>query len=327
MFYRLKSSSKLARFILLTSDYSYCNFNNPNPSHFSLSRSSSILGSTSYLRSLRRSFSYSKLLSFFNPDLNTFITLTYKSNQTSVSQVLYDIKQLIKKTKYNKKITINKKIQNSILRKNTKSDDLSIRGIYQNNSVHGLCTFPQACIKNPNVLVPITTKKNSKTSSRSACGNVHKPTRIPTVEEESNLESLANNDIKYIFVLERQKRGSIHVHMISSPGFITTLNKNNYLSIKYWKHGFSTVATLADFDTNFKPYLYLFKYMYKSERIGKSFIHTSRGFDKINTLDYADYIQTLDKENLLFKEDYNFLIDEKPCTLSKEYFKIKEMEN
>lgn len=87
-----------------------------------------------------------------------------------------------------------------------------------------------------------------------------------------------DEDIKYLWVAEYQERGSIHIHMITNAPFKMRKNKNNYDEIEYWaeKHGFTSVLHINDLDNNFKPYLYLFKYMRKAQRIGKSFVHTSR---------------------------------------------------
>lgn len=87
-----------------------------------------------------------------------------------------------------------------------------------------------------------------------------------------------NEDIKYIYIMEYQKRGSIHVHMIASR-VTTYVNKNGYRSLEYWSHGYSSVLEISDMDENFRPYLYLFKYMRKSQRIGKSFVHSSRNLN------------------------------------------------
>lgn len=87
------------------------------------------------------------------------------------------------------------------------------------------------------------------------------------------------NHLKYIYVFEWQKRGSLHIHMITNNALTTYTNKNNYRSLKYWKHGYTSILTINDFDHNFKPYLYLFKYMKKAQRIGKSFVHTSRNIN------------------------------------------------
>lgn len=89
-------------------------------------------------------------------------------------------------------------------------------------------------------------------------------------------------NLKYIWVAEYQKRGSIHVHMITNGQFITHINKNGYQSITDWTHGYSSVLTIDDFDNNFRPYLYLFKYMRKAQRIGKSFVHASRNISLSN---------------------------------------------
>jgi len=62
--------------------------------------------------------------------------------------------------------------------------------------------------------------------------------------------------------------------------------------------------------------------MQKAQRIGKSFIHTSRkSFDEIKWVDYDYYIEELERENIVYEEDYNFTFNQKDYTISKEYFR------
>lgn len=168
-------------------------------------RTEAVFGSNSYLDALQRAFNVVKTRVFFNPDMDRFITLTYKGKNHTPEQVLYDVKQLIK-----------------------------------------------------------TEKRNHSKS------------------------------LKYIYIMEYQKRGSIHVHMIANSNFTFRKNKNNYDELTYWKHGFSSALKISDFDKNFRPYLYLFKYMKKSERIGKSFTHSSRNLD--------NYKNISDNENINLNE-------------------------
>lgn len=90
------------------------------------------------------------------------------------------------------------------------------------------------------------------------------------------------DDIKYIWIAEYQERGAIHIHMITNAKFGMRVNKHGYNEISYWhdNHGFTNVIHISDLDDNFRPYLYLFKYMRKGVRIGKSFVHTSRNLNK-----------------------------------------------
>lgn len=81
---------------------------------------------------------------------------------------------------------------------------------------------------------------------------------------------------KYIYVFEYQERGAIHVHMIANSAFLLQVNKNGHLELVDWPKGYSSVLQISDFDNNFRPYLYLFKYMKKAQRIGKSFVHSSK---------------------------------------------------
>lgn len=163
-------------------------------------------GTKSYRDGLQRAFNKAKEQIYFNPDMNLFITLTYRQADNTVEQVLYDIKQLIKK------------------------------------------------------------------ESRASAG-----------DRSRDGQSRAKR-AKYIFIMEYQKRGSIHVHMIANNFFSLQVNRNNHFELAHWKPGFSSVLRISDFDNNFKPYLYLFKYMKKAQRIGKSFIHTSRNLNNYTTL-------------------------------------------
>jgi len=94
--------------------------------------------------------------------------------------------------------------------------------------------------------------------------------------------------IKYIYIMEYQKRGSIHVHMIANSSFTLQVNSNGYNELTHWPHGFSSVLTIKDFDGNFRPYLYLFKYMKKSQRIGKSFVHSSKNLNNYTKLETSE---------------------------------------
>lgn len=293
-YYLLKSTPQLNSFVLYNSNYNYTptTFTDLQLSTRSQSRSQSILGTDDYLRSLRRSFSRSKLLAFFNPDLTQFITLTYRSNTNTPQQVQYDIKQLLKTT-------------NRALAKSSGAEKLSKLDI-----VPKIETSPDIFSTNPQSELTLQVHRD--------CGSVRKNKNSSLDLAKGNKNK---NRIKYIYILERQKRGSIHVHLISSLGFRYYTNKNGYLSLTDWKHGFSSVKTIDDFDKNFKPYLYLFKYMYKTERVGNSFVHTSRNFDKITNVDYDKYISKLKGENLLFEEDYNFKVNDKDYTIKKTYYK------
>ena len=161
-------------------------------------RLQSTYNTKSYADGLQRAFNNAKAQIFFNPDMQFFITLTYKGASHTLEQTLHDVKMLIK------------------------------------------------------------------------------------------AERRKNHDPKYIYVLEYQKRGSIHVHMIANEEFTMHINKNGYNSLTLWKHGFSSVLHIKDFDKNFKPYLYLFKYMRKAQRIGKSFVHASRNLKNYTEYDFAD---------------------------------------
>lgn len=167
--------------------------------------------SKSYRDSLQRAFNTVKKQVFFNPDMNQFITLTYAGKNQTSDDVLYDIKQFIKKERRQ------------------------------------------------------TTKQ-----------------------------------IKYIYILEYQKRGSIHVHMIANDALKKNINKNGYYELTNWNKGFSSVLSINNTDKNFKPYLYLFKYMTKTEKIGKSFVHSSKNLKNYAEVD-ADSLD-FSKYNTVYQE-------------------------
>lgn len=94
----------------------------------------------------------------------------------------------------------------------------------------------------------------------------------------------SEKEIKYIFTVEKQQRGALHVHMIANDSFKTFKNKNNHDQLYYWKHGFSSVLDITGADSNFKPYLYLFKYMNKAQRIGNRFVYSSKNTNNFEEL-------------------------------------------
>lgn len=194
------STQQLAdiRAILLKSHHFRSKLNSKTNDQKNKPRKQAEFNSKSYHDALQRSFNRAKMQIYFNPDMQYFITLTYKGKNHTPEDVLHDVKMFIKR------------------------------------------------------------------------------------------EKRSGNNPKYIYVMEYQKRGSIHVHMIANKQFTMHKNQNGYQSLTYWTHGFSSVLTIKDFDNNFKPYLYLFKYMRKSQRIGKSFVHSSRNLNSFKEFDYTD---------------------------------------
>lgn len=319
--YRLKSNSTRTRFVLQKTDFYQHKkektlkdtLTPPTP------RTLSLVGSDSYDRSLRRAFSRAKLLAYFNPDLTQFITFTYASNMLDENQALYDIKQFLKKEK--RKYS-QRKQSLAIIEKKTQAESISTE----------LSTYPQAVpVRNRNTLTDMHQRKQEKINRRRrGCGYVDNSGEVGITHGEllsifENNQKKKANPFKYLYVFERQKRGAIHVHMICNEVFEYQVNKNGYRELKNWPHGFTSVLTVKDFDNNFKPYLYLFKYMRKAERIGKSFIHTSRNsFDNIDWVSYDDYTYDLSQGDITYKEDYKFTYNQKDYTIIKEYFKSQE---
>lgn len=254
-------------------------------------RTLSEVGSASYQRSLRRSFNRAKLIAFFNPDINQFITLTYKGTTHTPHDVMNHIKQFIKEEKRRMKMS-EPPVHESSLKKQSK---------FQNKE-----SFPHAD-PTPKGQVPVVNSEKSKLQSKSESSPKH-----------------TRKKLKYIWVMEYQKRGSLHVHMITNDFFQTHINKYGYEQLTNWKHGFTQVQTVENTDENFKPYLYLFKYMHKSQRIGSSFIHVSRGLDKIKPIDYNDIINKIDKGELVYKEESTFKILDKTYPYIRDYIRLKD---
>lgn len=207
-FYTPKQEFASSRAVLLASPHPRSHKRPPQGGEVSV-RAQSQFNTKSYNDALQRSFNHAKMQIYFNPDMQFFITLTYKKADNTIDEVLADMKYLVKKEKRN-----------------------------------------------------------------------------------------GAKNLKFIFIMEYQKRGSIHVHMIANGAFTFQKNRNGYQELKYWDHGFTSVLHINDFDKNFRPYLYLFKYMRKSQRIGKSFVHSSRNlnnFDKTNIVDETIFEQYMTK--------------------------------
>lgn len=109
-------------------------------------------------------------------------------------------------------------------------------------------------------------------------------TRESREQERSFPAGSGRKTPKYIYIMEYQDRGSIHVHMIANDFFTLQVNSNGYDELVYWPHGFTSVLRINDFNNNFRPHLYLFKYMRKAQRIGKSFVHSSRNLNNYKQL-------------------------------------------
>jgi len=190
-----------------------------------------------------------------------------------------------------------------------------------------LSTYPLSTNNNKLTDV-IARKQNRQNRNRRGSGHVENLDTLSITHAEmasifEKGKDTKKNPFKYIYVFERQKRGAIHIHMVTNGGFQLQINKNGHRELKNWPHGFTSVLDIKDFDNNFKPYLYLFKYMQKAQRIGKSFIHTSKTFDKIINVDYDYYIEQLAEGNIIYEEDYNYTLNEENHSISKDYFREK----
>lgn len=317
------------------------NISHKPPTHdLTAPRTSSQLNTLSYKKSLSRSFSRAKQIAFFNPDMQYFITLTYSGLTHTPDDVIYHIKQLVKKEK--RKGVPYLPARGNLRKHNHELCSVSPCSAYQSvqcgetehNSQQNQTDQPSSFQteysgnKTPSASLPDSISgKNFPGTNFSGTnyskGNTNEEFSPPAIKGQGR-GKLRSTKPKYIWVMEYQKRGSIHVHMIANDFFTFQKNKYGHLEMKHWEHGFSNVKHISGTDNNFKPYLYLFKYMHKSERIGKSFIHTSRTFDKIENIDYTEYIKTLKERDLLFKEDYELYIGNSKKLITKEYLKDNE---
>ena len=96
-------------------------------------------------------------------------------------------------------------------------------------------------------------------------------------------------NIKYMGLPEKQKRGSIHYHLLTNIKANTSLiplqeeilklwNKDTkkyteikYYNLKYWSNGFSSGYNLDETDENFNPTKYMIKYLYKDIKTKRDF--------------------------------------------------------
>lgn len=77
-------------------------------------------------------------------------------------------------------------------------------------------------------------------------------------------------DFKYLGTYEYQERGAVHYHVLTNlicgeeflPRQKNTSNKP-YFDAKYWNHGYSSALDLSMCDDDFRPDLYITKYMTK----------------------------------------------------------------
>lgn len=248
------------------------------------------VGTKAYKDALQHSFNVASERIFKNPDMTYFVTFTYKDNITDVDKVLQDIKIFIKSQKrkmsnLEQSAPAEKKKQTQKIKQNRKTN---ISGSSQ--------------------------AMNGKLKANSLDGLHHENIGIKRATDSIGVTP------KYIFILEKQKRGAIHVHMICNGFFDFEINENGYKQLKDWKHGFTSVLEIKDFDKNFKPFLYLFKYMRKSQRVGRSFVHSSRNLDNYKHVDYDGL--NLKEWRLTHSEirEYAYT-DEKGKTITNYYYK------
>lgn len=132
-------------------------------------------------------------------------------------------------------------------------------------------------------------------------------------------EKKTNPDIKYIMAIERQKRGAIHFHAITSQ-VDTYKNDNGYTSLTNWNKGYSSVFKINDLDKNFKPFLYMFKYMTKTARIGNKFIYSSRNLNDFETITDYNYTPDLNMYKKVHTAIYSSRFDRSQTLYKKDFY-------
>lgn len=135
-----------------------------------------------------------------------------------------------------------------------------------------------------------------------------------------NSEKRRGISFKYIWVVERQKRGALHIHMITNTRFSTFINDNGFYQLEMWRHGISSVLDIKGTNANFKPYLYLFKYIKKTEKIGGRYVHSSRNLNNFMVLTEFNFNEKL-KQELLYEKSYMGSVDR---VIKKRYYKNTE---
>lgn len=120
-----------------------------------------------------------------------------------------------------------------------------------------------------------------------------------------NSEKRKGKEPKYLWVVEKQKRGALHVHMICNDFFTVKKNKYGKLTIPTWKNGFTNIEEIkirdsSEADVNFKPFLYMYKYMNKSQKIGGRYVHSSRNLS--NYTELTDFKFNKSTKTKLFTE-------------------------
>lgn len=290
MYISAKLSNDKTRLILLSSSHPRVK-SNSEPISDEI-RTESIIGTKNYSDALKRAFTLATERIYFNPDMTYFLTFTYKGKNHTPEQVLHDVKQFIK----------NQSRKNATV--------VPAEPTFREKETP---TLNENLLKQANELTPIETTKTKqqieelKQVNELTLKNGYPPhplldnhsnikTKKKRLADDTNIKNHTNLNQekrtppkpKYIYVLEYQRRGSIHVHMIANGFFWVRKNRNGYLELPDWRHGYTSVLEITDFDENFKPYLYLFKYMKKSQRIGKSFVHSSRNLDNYTEVEYYD---------------------------------------
>lgn len=134
---------------------------------------------------------------------------------------------------------------------------------------------------------------------------------------------------KYVGVVERHKKGNLHIHLLVNYDSFSKKNKKRINSrgelrtvqpITDWRQGFSDIQKItAVTDEKFKVYLYLFKYLNKDiAKVGGRYVLTSRNLLKNVKRETINYTNDLsDPLNpLIIARVHAILNDEKTTTKS-----------
>lgn len=137
-----------------------------------------------------------------------------------------------------------------------------------------------------------------------------------------NQRNNISKEFKYIYVVEKQKRGALHIHMITNDAITIQKNRYNKRTLKYWPHGYDNIQDIDikdsnETDLNFKPFLYMYKYMNKSEKIGGRYVHFSRNLNNYDKL--TDYQFSKKNKELIYDEQV--YISHVDNTVTRNYYK------
>lgn len=136
------------------------------------------------------------------------------------------------------------------------------------------------------------------------------------------INDLKNNftrrGISYIAVVEKHKSGNYHIHALTSDlPSIVSLRRGKY-SWSLWRLGFSDIKFISTVDEKFRIEKYIFKYMFKSSKIGGRYFLKSRDLTvRKNSYKFGDLPKPIlhdwevdfSEYNIYNKNDYKLSVE------------------